>query len=474
MLNNSVAFPVIADVMQYVEQRNLITYIVSGAKYGPDTAPRDSKLKTQIGTIPKDSLVGSSGYRYRIMGRIQKATKIVAEVGSATDAGYFQLAMEDNQLYPGMNVSFLSVTQQARVISASSGSTGNYVYTLKTSDGSKFSYDDWVAPMAEKKLFFGYTSYGEKSIRGYSRSFYPDTFINHTTIQRKSCGQSGSVTPTVLWVKPQNADKGWYPETVAQMNKQLTLEDEWGKMWGRTNMRNEDGTLKEISNDIDEESGYPLTKGSGAWEQIEGVNDAWTSGVNGKATYDDFRDMMNTLRDHCNQLEGNTWYALTGKDGMINAYDVLEEKSRAYLLTQNHNSSGTPGGPSLEVGYNFNVLNVDGNQVIFVEHPMMTDRERWQEETVDGVRTMSGSYLFLNLGMQATSGMKNVEIKGRGAYGVNRSFISANIAGMTGYYKSLGMKPLSSVDADEYHTLKEDGIFIYNTKCCGILHRSIA
>lgn len=475
LLSNSVTFPEISDVMQYVEQRNLITYLVSGAKYGPDTAPREDKIKTKIGAIPKDKLIGSNGYKYRLMGRIQKPSKINQQVGVATEGGFFQLSMEDNLLYPGLMVTFRNQSQEARVYSMASGTTGNYVYTFQTTTREKFDYNTWVAPMAEKKLFGGYTTYGEKSTRGYSRSFYPDTFIGHTTIQRKSTGQTGGVTPTVLWVKPEGKKmKGWYYEVVSQMNKQASLEDEYAKMFGRTNMRTASGELKQQSDEIDGESGYPIVRGSGIWEQIEGVNDSWTTGVNGRATYADFRDHMNVLRDHCQGLQGNMWIALTGKSGMTNAYDVLEEKSRTYNLTHNQNSSEATGGPDVSVGYNFNRLAVDGNSVVFCEHPIMTDRERWQEEAIDGSKIMSGSYIFLNFSEFNNKGQKNIEILGRGAYGVNRAFVSATIAGMTGYYQSLGMKPLSPVDADEYHTLKEDGIFIYNTKACGILHRSAA
>lgn len=473
LLSNAVTYPEISEVMQYVEQRNLITYIVSGAKYGPDTAPRDDKIKTQIGKIPEGKLIGSNGYKYRIMGRIQKPSRINSQVGDADAQGFFQLSMQDNLLYPGLICTFSNQSQEARVYSMATGSTGNYVYTFKTTSGEKFDYNTWVAPMAEKKLFGGYTAYGEKSVRGYSRSFYPDSYIGHTTIQRKSCGQSGSAHATVLWVKPEGKKmKGWYYEVVSQMNKQFSLEDEYAKMFGRTNMRTTTGELKTQSDEIDGESGYPIVRGSGAWEQVEGVNDSWTSGVNGKATYDDFRDHMNTLRDYCQGLEGNLWYAFTGKEGMQNAYDVLEEKSRTYNLTHNADPGKEVGGNDISVGYNFHRLSVDGNTVIFCEHPMMTDRERWHEEAIDGTKLMSGSYLFLNLSEFNNRGQKNIEILGRGAYGVNRTHVSATLPGMTGYYKALGLKPLSPVDADEYHSLKEDGLFIYNTKCCGILHRS--
>lgn len=473
LMDNALVYPEINDTLQYAEQRNLITYIVSGAKYGPDTAPRDTRIQSKIGTIPKDGLVGSSAYKYRLMGRIQRPSKIVTQVGTSKPGGYFQLAMEDNLLYPGGIVNFGGPRHEAQVKSAERGAMGNYVYTFKTTSGEQFDWSTWVAPMREKQVMLNYTAYGEKSIRGYSRTFYPDMFVQHTTLQRKTCGISGSVNVNVLWVQPEGQPKGWYYEVIAQMNKVLTLEDEFQKMWGRTNMINADGTVKDRSDDIDEEGGFPIIRGSGIWEQIEGINDSWTSGINGRATYDDYRDMLNRLRDHTDGLEGNVWYAFTGKGGMSNAYDVLEEKSRGYLLTQNQNSSTAAGGPNVPVGFNFNTLNVDGNQVIFVEHPMMSDRARWSDEAVDGTGIMEGSYIFVNASEVAnTGGQRNIEILGRGAYGVNRTMITGHLKGMTGMYKKMGLPMVTSVDADEYHTLKEDMLVIYNTKCCGILHRS--
>lgn len=476
LLDNSLTKPHIAETIMYAEQRNLITYIVSGAKYGPDTAPRDNKLKTKIGMIPKDKLIGNQAYQYNIMGRIQKSSVIVGPIGTVSADGDFQLIMADNQLYPGHNVSFGNVNRAARVTASPTGHPGNYVYRFKVIGNDTYDYTTWVGGMSKKELFGGFTTYGEKSVRGYSRSFYPDRFIGHTTIQRKSTSWSGNAAVNVLWLKPAGvANAGWIPEKMAQLNKQLTLEDEHGKMWARTNMRNADGSVKNQSDMIDEESGFPIVQGMGLWEQIEGINDMYTTGVNGKATYDDFRDMMNQLKQFSHQLEGNVWYAITGSAGLSNAIDVLEEKSKEYNITINQNGSTAVGGPDVSVGYNFRILNVEGNQVIFCEHAMMTDRMRWQAEAIDSTLLMEGSYMFLNMSeIPGTGGQRNIEIMGSGAYGINRTFISAHITGMSGMYQKLGIRPTSSVDGDEYHTLKEDGIFVYLVKSCGILHRSAA
>jgi len=100
---------------------------------------------------------------------------------------------------------------------------------------------------------------------------------------------------------------------------------------------------------------------------------------------------------------------------------------------------------------------------------MFDDDERWSERGSDGELIMSSTLLFLD--MSSNAGQKNMEILGRGAYGANRTMVSGKINGMTGSaMKKLGIT--TPVDADEVHMLKEDGLFIYRTRTCGILYKS--
>lgn len=471
LIQNQIVYPEISDVMQYAEQRMITTLIVSGAKNPYQTEVGDTSVKTKIGKIPDDKLIGNAGYRYRVMGRIQKSTEINYQVGTSGSDGTFSLSMKENYLVPGMNAVFHGNRLEARVMSSPTGTAGNYIYEFQTNDGTVFDWDTHVSPQSGAKTCFGgYTTYGEKSLRGYDRSHFPDMFINHTTIQRKSVSITGSASSTVLWIEFKGV-KGWYHEKLRQSRVRFLLEDEHAKIWGKSNMRNTDGTLRATSRQYDRETGMEIVKGDGLWEQISGVNDAYTSGTNGEATYDDFADMMNTLKKKANTTSGNLWYSITGPDGMSNAQRVLENRATNNLnLTINKDGSTKIGGPDIQVGYNFYTLNVDGNQTIFCEHPLMGDTERWTELADDGTPLMSGSFIFLN--MAGDENKRNIEILGRGAYGANRTMVSASLRGLTGAFNKLNIPVVSSVDADETHMLKEDGIFIYNTRACGILHRS--
>jgi len=469
LIENEIHYPAISDVIQYAEQRMVSTLIVSGAKTPYQTEAGNDDIKTKIGTIPKDKLIGNSGYRYRVWGRIQKSTVINNQVGTSNQDGTFVLSMKDNYLVPGMNAYFHGQRFTARVMSAPSGTQGNFIYEFQSIDGSVFDWTTHVAgQQGEKTCFGGHTSYGEKSLRGYSRSHYPDMFINHTTTQRKSVSISGTANSTVLWIEKSGV-AGWMFEELRQSRVQFLLEDEHAKWWGKSSMKDTNGQLRSSSTLRDRETGQAITQGDGVFEQIEGVNIGYGSGVNGDPTINDFDDMMTTLKSKANMISGNMWYVVTGANGMRIADRELENKAVRYNLTLNQNGSKTIGGPEVEVGYNFKVYNYNGNQIVFAEHPMFDDDERWSERGSDGELIMSSTMLFLDL--SSNGGKKNIEILGRGAYGANRTMVSGKINGMTGAAsKSLGIQ--TPVDADEVHMLKEDGLFIYRTRTCGILYKS--
>lgn len=469
---NDIAFPIVSEILSYTEKRMTTTLIVSGATEGYQGARFRDDIKTKIGTIPSDKLIGRSGYRYRLQGRIQKASVITRQLGVADADGKFQLVMADNYLTPGMNAEFNGERFTARVYSAPSGSAGNWVYTFESVDGTQFDWDTHVAGQGGTLTCFGgYNSMSEKSTRGYSRTHYPDMYINHTTIQRKSKSISGSAASTVLWID-FDGEKGWMYTALRQMRAQASVEDEHAKIWGKSNMKGANGELLESSRHVDSETGLHITQGDGLWEQVRGKNDTYTSGVGGKPVIADFKDMMSQLKEKAQDIEGNTWYAVTGTEGMQNANDVLElEATSKYHIHIDGNGNDKTGGKDIATGYNWNRYNVNGNSVVFVEHPLFGDRQRFTDEAADGQNMMGSSYLWL-ANYSLDSGKKNIEILGRGAYGNNRTAVMGKIHGMTGAFATLGGAIQTPVDADEYHHLKEDGIFIYDTTCCAIMHRT--
>lgn len=469
---NALKEPVFRQIMEYAEPRMLSTLIVSGAKSPWDLqSGRTDVVKTKIAAIPKDKLIGDSAMRYRVMGRIQKECIINGLVSQSTTTGDFALSVSDQYLYPGMVVSFWYPGLQARVQSVGVGGGTTFTYQFRTLNNQPFVYATHVAPQPGTKTLFGqYTTYGEESQRGYDRSHYPDEFINHLTTQRKAIKITGDALNQVLRVT-FNGATGWYYEKLRQAKIRFLLEDEFQKWFGQSTMKDANGNLLAQSTLIDNESGLPVTAGDGVWEQIRGGNEAYTSGINGAATIEDFADMMSVLEKNSDSIYGKTWYVITGTDGYGVAQDLLRDYWVNFMggrVNQANGGANTAGGEDITVGGNFDSFNYRGNKLIFCKHPMWDDAKRFNNyRSINGELIQSGSYLFLDAGVGVGGG--NMEILTKGAYGQNRSMIMHEFDGMP----SSG-KPVSPVDAKVYEMLKQDGIFVYNTTSCGILHRSIS
>ena len=460
--------PVIRDVIQYAEPRMLSTLIVSGAKSPWDLQGMNTRNK--IGKIPADKLIGDNAYRYNVLGRIQKKTVINSQIGTSGSDGSFQLSLYDNYIVPGMIVTFWD-NSQARVQGLPGGSTNNWIYSFQTVDKSVFSYAMSVAPQSGEKTVFGqFTAYSERSLRGYGRTHYPDQFINHLTIQRKTIALSGSALTDVLWYEYEGA-KGWIFEKERQSRIQLMMEDEFHKVFGKSTMRDANNNLLAVSNIIDPETGEQVVIGDGILEQIKGGNEMFGSGIDGSPTIDDISDFMRQLEKKSNSVYGKMWYVITGTDGYGTLQDLFRDYRVNFMggrtnINQNAGQAQQIGGEDIPVGGNFDTFNIHGNQIVTVKHPMFDDEERWSQRGSDGKLLQSSLMIFLDMGTVA--GRANIEILTKGAYGINRSMVSAYLNGMTGDNRDV----ISSTDAIEFNMLKEDGVFIYNTMSCGIIYKS--
>lgn len=470
LTENQISRPEIRDIIMYAEPRMLSTLIAAGVESSWQTV--GTVAKTKIGVIPKDKLIGSNAYIYEVMTRIQRNTEILGQVGSSGADGTFRLRLKDNIFYPGMNTQFHNDSFSARCMSVGVPSTtagGGWVFEFKTNNGHVFDYSLDVAPQpGTKTCFGGNTSYEEGSKRGYSYSFFGDKYVNHLTTQRKSIGMTGDALTDVTWVM-YNGEKGWFFTKEARLRLQMMMEDEHAKWHGRSTMRDEDGNLLSKSNQLDPETGNEVIAGDGVIPQIEDGNVAWGSGDEGMASFDDFVDMIKLLRKYSNTVYQpgvvQKFYVVTGPNGYANAQNVL---MRFWLSNQNgsHMVQGQSLG-EVEVGGDFNTMRWLGTKLTFVEHPMFGDEQRYSAKSRTGDPLMSGTYIFLDANKDQ-NGRNNIEILGKGAYGINRTNVSGYINGMTGYNHQM----TTPVDALEYHTLKQDGIFIYNIKSCGIIKQT--
>ena len=469
LMLNQIKYPAIRKMLEYKDQRMVSTLLVNGAvgPYGVKDVP-----STKLPSLEEGKMVADNAYRFNIMGRIQKASNILSQVGSTSTDGTFQLVMADNYLVPGMNAVFYGGRFTARVMGYPVGTSGNYTYTFQSPNGEIFNYATHVAPQPGVKTCFGsYSSYGEASLRGYGRSHFPDTYINHTTIQRKTVSITGTALSDVLWYEVESENgpiKGWMYEQLQQARAQFLMEREYQRWFGISTMKDANGALLPIPRLIDPETGKGIIAGDGLEEQIKGGNEIYGSGVNGEATEDDFSDMMKAIRKKSDMISGLTYVFVTGEDGFSNAQKKMAalNVNQNIQLFRNVADVNKAGGDTPEAGVTFSNFNIDGDTVWFIKHPMFDDEERFPERGNDGKLLMSSNYYCLTVGQGASKNM-DVFAKG-GKNGVNRSFVNQEFNGMTGAQGAI----MSEEDAKKYAMLTEDLLVIYNTNKCGILYKS--
>ncbi len=470
LMKNQANKPAIRNMLEFANRRALTTLLVSGVvtPYGINNTE-----KTKIPQVTtKGKGIGANAYRFDVMGRIEKASEILKQVGATSADGSFQLLMRDKHLVPGMNAMFYTGRFQARVMSFPTGnSSSGYLYQFQSPSGDLFSWATHVAPQAGTKTCFGaYTSYSEKSLKGFGRSKFPDTFVNHMTIQRKTVGISGGAASNVLWYSYENESgmsKGWMYQELAQAQATFVMENERNKWFGVSSMKDANGSIRSVSNLIDVETGLEIIQGDGWEEQVAGGNVAYGSGLNGEWTEDDLSDMMKQLEKKSDGVSGLTWVGVTGTDGYANGQKKLVN------LAGNQNiqffnqveKDGRPGGPLVDVGYNFAKFNINGNTLILVKHPMFDDELAFPEKGADGQSILSSTLFLMNLGSGSNL---NMEILCKEANGLKRDEVTAKFNGMTGSSEM----SVSEEDAMKYAMLKEDLMVIYNTQECGIIYKS--
>lgn len=462
---NSSKYPAVRNFLEYVSQRSLSTLLTSGSvtPFGV-TNPNKSKLPS----LDKAKGIGNNGYQYNVMGRIERATAITSQVGASQPDGTFVLKMVENYLHKGDVVVFHGQRLQALVMTQPSGSPAmGYTYTFKTQNGTVFAWATHVAPQPGTKTCMpSYSAFGEKSLKGYGRSKFPDTFINFTTIQRKTSSITGGAASNVLWYKytAENAEMtGWMYQQLVQDRATWAMEDERAKWFGVSNMKNSDGSVKSTPDTFDLETGMPIITGDG-WEmQVAGGNVVLGSASNGDWTLQDLKDIMAALELESDKVNGVNWVAVTGTKG----YALVQEL--AVQLAGNQNvtfmQNVTQDGRPVDSGYEFNTLKIAGNTITFIKHTLFDDRLMFTELDSDGFPLQSSTAFIMNIGV---GNQLNMEILHKEGNGINRSNVNAKINGMTG---SNMASVTSEEDAMKYAMLKEDMLVLYNAQCCGILRK---
>lgn len=472
LIRNQALKPEIRKWLEYKNRRYIMTLLTDGAvtPYGinPDVESRQKFL------VGKGSGIGNKAYRFDVIGRIETNAVIVSQIGASATGGAFQLLMQSDYLNTGDVVMFNS-RLQARVMSQGSGnlSTG-YIYDFQTVDGTTFA---WATDVAAQSGTFTcmpvYTSFGEGSLRGYSRDKKPDVFVNHTTIQRATATITGDADSDILWYEYTNAQgmaKGWMYTKVQQLKAIMSASDERHKLFGVSSMKNSDGSLRTTSSlGNDPETGLPIVTGDGFEQQVNGNNILYGSGSDGNPTADDFEEIMQTMQLGSNQVDEIEWYGICGTAAYANVQRVAPTISgnQGTQLFQTIVQSEQAGGVKVGTGANFMRLNLNGNSVTFIKHTMFDDARMFTATDAQGMPDMSSTIFFIGMSKSGSGDSPTMEILHKQANGVNRKMVDADFIGLTG---KAGFVQ-SEQDANKYACLKQDMLVVYNTALCGIIYK---
>ena len=468
LMKNQNLFPEVKRMMYQVDMRQLSTLLTSGAvgPYGINITADE-----KFGKAPEGSAIGSSNLQFSVMGRLDRPSTILQQVGASGTDGSFQLLIKDKYIYKGHNVLFGNAGRyQALVMSEPVKTAGGYLYNFQHKQGEVFVYATHAAPAANgtATCMAVSTNYGEGSNRSYSRTMSPDRFIVDMTIQRKTVSITGSAANDITWYEYMGQGgmtKGWKYEAVRQAEALFAGENEFEKIFGISSMKNPDGTRRAVSPYQDLDGEGVIIAGDGLEEQIAGGNVLIGSGVNGNATADDFIDMIKLLVKKSNQENTKVNLVfMTGTDGFFN----FQEQAAVISSSLNGQifQSENGGAASVTAGYTFTKIVYGGSTLTVVVHPLFDDNIKFPVTGQDGKYIMSGTYFGGNL--EGSRG-PNMEIIPKGAHGGNRSNVTADLKGMTGVGSGTA---ITQKDADTFAMLKEDLIVIYNTQNWGIIRKA--
>lgn len=472
LIRNQALRPEIRKWLEYKNKRYIMTLLTDGAvtPYGID--PSKSKNPRFVDNVGKG--IGNKAYRFDVIGRIETNAVIISQIGASASTGSFQLLMQNDYLYQGAVVMFNS-RLQARVMDNGNGSpTSGFIYTFQTVDGTQFAWaTDVAAQVGSYTCMMVHSSYGEGSLRGYSRDKKPDVFVNHTTIQRKTATITGDADSDILWYEYSNAQgmaKGWMYAKVQQLKAQMSIEDERHKWFGISSMKNSDGSLRTISSlGNDPETGLPIVQGDGFEQQVNGNNILYGSGADGQPTADDYEEIMQTMQLGSNQVDEIEWYGICGTAAYANLQRVAPTISgnQGTQLLQSVTQDNRAGGAEVATGFNFMRLNLNGNSVMFIKHTMFDDGRMFTDLDTNGIPNMSSTVFFIGMSKQGSGDSPTMEILHKQANGLSRKMVDADYIGLTG--KSGFVQ--SEQDANKYACLKQDMLVVYNTSLCGILYK---
>lgn len=412
-----------------------------------------------LGRYAKESLIGDKKFRWALLGRLSRPSTCT---GTSTSNGIgfsaFTVELNENFLNPYDIIAFEDGTQ-AQVQGSPVQTLSGFLFTFK------LVTEDITATLAAANIAQGKvigkqgTAFPESSDRGYETNVFPDWFENYTTIERVAKSISGSALTDVTWIE-NNGQRLWYFTQQELVLQQFLYEQEVSRWYGRRTVdANGNPTLFDPSN-------KPIFKGDGLLPQIDPINLATYTGSLTDVILTNF---MSNLFQQTGKPHAK-WLVFTGTEGRKAFHEAMKEliippaRGGGFTVAYDYDS-----GREIEIGVNFTTYHALGHNMTLVYNPIFDDPNVGSGALDPQTGKRRESFRMVFMDYDAQDGVANVEVKTKGAGGINRGFIIKYIPGMVNPFDQKSVIASNAKDAFVCEVMSESMVVVRNPFSCGQL-----
>jgi hypothetical protein len=406
------------------------------------------------GRFAKEELIGENAFRWPILGRLNRPSTCTGTItGTGVGNSTFTVEFEENFFNPNDVVRFAG-EEQAIVMGEPVPTAGGYTFSfiLQTNDAAAT-----IAPASAAAGLTANTvgsAFPEGSDRGFENHVYPDWYINHIGIARKSKSITGSALTDITWIE-NNGQRVWFFTDEKLMREEFLYQKELDS-WYSTSTMDANGNSTVIGPD-----GKPIVKGDGILRQIDAAN---VDTYNGQLTEKRLTDFLAQLQLNTGSQDKH-WMVFTGTAGKVAFHEAMKD----LVYPAGNLIYDANVGADTEIGVNFTSYNALGSRLTLVHNSLFDDPNLHGNsiDPVSGFPKESFRMVFLDMG--TTDGVSNIERKVKGAAGIDRGMIIKYISGMVNPFNQSSMEAANSRDAFTCEILCESGIIVRNPLSCGQL-----
>ena len=273
--------------------------------------------------------------------------------------------------------------------------------------------------------------------------------MNFLTTFRKAKTVTGSALTDITWIE-NNGQRLWYFTDMDNVMNEFLYQKELAFWYGKSSM---DATGNNYAQGI--------VTGDGLLAQVSGSNTANYGGMT--LTEKQLTQFLADLSYNSGAKEGR-YMMFTGTGGRLAFHEAMKEfvKSGSALVYD------VDAGRDLTVGVNYTSYVALGMEIMLVHCPLFDDPNLHSDlDPVSGFPKESFRMVFLDMGVQ--NGVSNIEVKTKGAGGIDRGMIIKYLPGMVNPFDQKSMMATSAYDGFQMEMLSESGIIVRNPSSCGQL-----